>query len=403
MAQSQGDNQPDAEQTVSPAALDLADIVPLATKLTGRLADLKKRLRDGLNIAAVEKQYDGIESRLHGLAGQMEGLRQSQKYKYNQLVEQKGAIKQENELYEIASLPIRRAIRQLEDWRKAWTAEQMRWDGWEASLQQEGDFEQLQTTFEKADGTIETALELVLSRLAAVLVLQERGGGIQNNISAMDVELTAMIEDERRSALLDESPPMLSLHFFSPFKSGEIWSAAMQIPDEITWPDSRFFARYGWIVFLQVVVSIFVMISTYRNRLLLSESSRWRFFAARLFSAGLFVGYMSTALIYEYIEDSRDMEAGYDGCGCDLVCAIDGRLDGPSWKRQFINGLMVVLIVTLTMDVLSFPIPLFRLYTIFTALAGAFFCWRWAAASARNQDSRRSMGGCYVRHLFFLR
>ena len=61
LAQSQGEHQPAEEQAASPAALDLADIVPLATKLTGRLAELKKRIRDGLDIAAVEKQYDGIE------------------------------------------------------------------------------------------------------------------------------------------------------------------------------------------------------------------------------------------------------------------------------------------------------------------------------------------------------
>lgn len=302
LAQSQGDKQPEAEQPVSTAALDLADVVPLATKLTRRLADLKKRLRDGLKIAAVQKQYDGIESRLHGLAGKLEGLRQSQKYKYNQLVEQKGAIKQENELYEIASLPIRRAIRQLEDWRKAWTAEQIRWNQWESSVQKEGDFEHLRTTFEKADGAIETALELILSRLTAVLGLQERGGNIQDKISAMDVELTAMIEDERRSTLLDESPPMLSPHFLAPFKSGEIWSATRQVADEITWPDSRFFSRYGWIVFLQAVLSLLLTISIYRNRPVLSESERWRFFAARPISAGLFAGYMLTGLIHEYIE-----------------------------------------------------------------------------------------------------
>jgi len=389
LAQSQGDQNPATEEAANPAAMDLADIVPLATKLTGRLADLKKRLRDRLDIAAVEKQYDGIEARLKVLAGQLEELSQSQKYKYNQLVECKGALKQENELYEVISLPIQQTVRRLEDWRKEWMAEQMRWDGWQASLQQEGDFERLQTTFEKADDTIETALELVLSRLAAVLALQERGGGIQDDISAMDVELTAMIEDERRSALLDESPPMLSPHFFSPFKSGEIWSAARQIPDEITWPDSRFFARYGWVVLFQVFLSLFVTISIYRNRSVLNESESWRFFAERLFSAGLFVGYMSTALIYEYMaEVPETWKLATTVVGAISFARLMGALTGTSWKRQFINGLMVVLIVTLTMDVLSFPIPLFRLYTIFTALAGAFFCWHWAAASARNQDSR---------------
>ena len=42
MVQPQGEHQPAAEQTPSPAALDLADIVPLAAKLTSRLAGLKK-------------------------------------------------------------------------------------------------------------------------------------------------------------------------------------------------------------------------------------------------------------------------------------------------------------------------------------------------------------------------
>ena len=202
----------------------------------------------------------------------MEAVRQSQKYKYNQLVELKGALKQESKSYEVISRPIRQAIRELENWRKVWLSDQKRWDEWQSSLQKEGDFEQLRTTVEKANGTITTALERVLSRLGAVLALQERGGGLQNQINTMDVELSRLIVNERRSTLLDESPPMLSAQFLSPFKSGEIWSAAIQIPEEITWPDSRFFARHGWIVLLQVVLTLFVTISTYRNRSALIES-----------------------------------------------------------------------------------------------------------------------------------
>ena len=202
--------------------------------------------------------------------------------------------------------------------------------------------------------------------------------------------MSALIENERRSTLLDESPPMLSSQFFSPFKSGEIWSAAMRVTDEIAWPDSRFFAQYGWIVFFQVVLSLFVMISSYRNRRLLNESEHWRFFAARPFSAGLFVGYMSTVLIYEHIGGVPETWK----LAITIVAAISfarlmGALTDTSWKRQFINGLMIVLIATLVMDVLSFPIPLVRLYTAFAALAGLLFCWRLAAASARNQDASR--------------
>ncbi len=362
----------------------------MAATLTGRLADLENRIRGGLNITAVEKQYDGIEARLQELVIQLEGLRQSQKYKYNQLVEVKGAINQESKSYEVISRTIRQAIRELDNWRKVWLSDKKRWDEWQSSQQKDGDLEQLRTTVEKVNKTIAAAREQILSRMGAVLALQQRGGAIQDEISAVDVELTAMIEDERRSTLLDESPPMLSAQFFAPFKSGEIWSAAIQGPDEITWPDSRFFARYGWIVLLQFVLTLFVMISTYRNRHVLNESERWRFFAARPFSAGLFVGYMSTVVIYESMETVPETWK----LAMTMVAAISfarlmGALTGTPWKRQFINGLMVVLIATLVMDALSFPIPLFRLYTAVTALVCLIFCWRLAGATMREQFTVR--------------
>ncbi len=81
----QGDQQPAAEQTPSPAALDLADIVPLAAKLNGRLAELKNRIQGGLDTAAVEKQYLDIEDRLQAIDGQLEQLGDSPYYKYKKL------------------------------------------------------------------------------------------------------------------------------------------------------------------------------------------------------------------------------------------------------------------------------------------------------------------------------
>ena len=55
LAQPQGGQQPTAEQAASPAAPELADIVPLAARLTGRLAELKKTIQTGLDAAAVEQ------------------------------------------------------------------------------------------------------------------------------------------------------------------------------------------------------------------------------------------------------------------------------------------------------------------------------------------------------------
>ena len=389
LAQPQGGQQPTAEQAASPAAPDLADIVPLAAKLTGRLAELKKTIQTGLDAAAVEKQYFEIEARLRAVDRQLGQLRDSPYYKYKKLVALKTSVNQEIEVCETIGLPIAQAIRQLEKSRKEWLAQQTQWHAWQSVLHEEGGFERLEATFEKASNTTETAFDLVLSRLEALLTLQERESTLQEELSTLSVKLNMLIEAERRSTLIGVSPPLLSAQFFAALKSGEMWSAAMHATTDITWPGLRFFARYGWIVLLNIVVSCIVIIGIYRNRPLLDHSVRWKALAARPFSAGLFVGIMSTVLIYEYLDGIPDTwKLAYSIAAAIAFTRLMGRLTETSWKKRLINGLIIATITTRLMDMLGFPIPLIRLFTALVSLVGLLLCWRLAAASARNQGSR---------------
>ncbi len=266
--------------------------------------------------------------------------------------------------------------------------EQTRWNEWRSFVHQQGELDRLRATFEKADGTIETALDLVLARLEAVLAVQERAGGIREELDSLELDLKALLEEERRGTLLDESPPMLSTKFFSQFKNRDMWSAVIKAPEEIIWLQRGFLDRYGWIVSLQIILSIFLMVSIYRNRKLLHDKDRWRFIAARPISAGFFLGYMTTVLIYEYLGDTPAIWK----LGNTVVAAISfarliGSLTEITWKKHFVNGLLVVTITSRLMDVLSFPLPIFRLYTVFAALAGLLFCWHLAGKSMQNRDT----------------
>jgi potassium efflux system protein len=383
----QSDQTSDAVREIPAPAPDLADIVPLATELSGRLAALENKIKGGLDISSVEKKYDGIEANLKGPAGQLQRLKDSKDYKHNKLVELREAIKRENKLFEGISKPLSAAIRQLGAWRKEWLADKKHWNEWQSSLLKEGELDPLRSTFEKAKDTIDTALNLVNLQLEAMLRAQEKAGHIQERISALGVELNALIEDEQRSTLLDESAPMFSSHFFSQFKSSASWSAVIKGPDEISWPDSRFFARQGWIVLLQGILSLFVLITVYRTRRLLSESKRWRFLGARPFSAGFFLAYMATVLIYEYEGAPAIWKLANMIVGGISFARLLGGLIETSWKRQFVYGLIIVLITTRLMGVLSFPLSLFRLYTVLASIIGLLFCLRLARESTRLEES----------------
>ena len=147
---SKADQISGVKQETLVAPPDLADIVPSATELSGRLAALENRTKGGLDISALEKKYDGIEANLKNHADQLQQLKNSKGYKYDKLVRLREAINQESKMFEKISKPISQEIRQLGAWRKEWLAEKKRWNEWQSFLLKEKELDQLKSTFEKA-------------------------------------------------------------------------------------------------------------------------------------------------------------------------------------------------------------------------------------------------------------
>jgi small-conductance mechanosensitive channel len=398
---SQGDPASAGKEEKAEETPELADIVPLAAELTVRLAALESKLKELPDVATLEKNYDGIQRDLAKSIVQFEQLKESKDYQYNELVELKQRIRQEKELLDEVSKPIREAVRQLGAWREEWLADKKRWREWQNSLVEEKRLDQLKSTFENASTTVDSALNLVLPQLDAMLKAQDKVGRMNSKLKVVEAELDGLIEEERRGAVLTDSAPMFSLKFFSQFRTGELWAPVQKGLSAISWPGSRFFARQGWIVLLQGLISLFVIIAAYRNRALLKQSKRWRFLTARPFSAGLFLGFVTTVLIYEYQGAPSIWKLINGIVGGISFARLAGGLIEESWKRQFVYGLVFVLIVSRLIEIFSFPLPIFRLYTFVTALAGIFFCWRFARASVRQKNSVFYHWGLRLGSLFF--
>ncbi|MEN8807872.1 MAG: mechanosensitive ion channel domain-containing protein [Desulfobacterales bacterium] len=382
----QGDQPPDAKLESLVVVPELADIIPLATKLTGRLAVLENEIADLLDVSAVRSNYVEIEASLKDPAGQLQRLKESKEYRHGKLVDLREAIEKENKLFEKTSKPLSQAIRQLGAWRTEWLAEKKRWNEWQSALVEDADFDQLESSFAKATATIDTALNLLIPQLQTLLSLQEKAANIQVKIDTLAIELDNLIVDDHRDALLYASPPMLSTEYFTQF-SRELSYALRDGLNEISWSGGRFFDRQGWILLIQGFLSLVVIIAVFRNRRVLNESKRWLFLAARPFSAGLFLGAISTIWFYYYGGAPAIWKLAINTVAGLSFARLSGGLVEASWKRKLVYGLMFVLIITELLNVLDFPLPLFRLYTILAALAGLLFCLRCSGESIRQKDS----------------
>ncbi len=384
--QSKGDQTSRTKQDVAVSAPDLADIIPKAAKLSGELAILENRVRDVLDVSELEIKYARIEENLKGPAAQLQQIKDSKDVRLIKLVELSKVIERENELFEEISLPLSEGIRQFGAWRNDWQTEKQRWNQWQPILLADGDFSQLNSTFEKTKDTIDKALEIVLSQLHSMLAIQERAGNIQTKIIVLKTEFDSLILAVRSGARVHISPPMFSARYLSQF-SNELWYKKKKGLDVIPWPDSDFFDRQGLVLFLQLLLSLFLIIAVYRNRQVLKDSKRWRFLATRPISTGLFFGSIMLMLFYEYqrVQDASVLAIAIVA-GISFARLIGG-MNPESWKRQLVHGLIIALIVTRLLYVIMLPIPLFRIYTVLTASVGLFFCWRWARESGRPKDS----------------
>jgi potassium efflux system protein len=385
--QSKGDQTATAKPDSPESAPDLADVIPKATKLAADLAVLENRVSGAPDISEFEKEVAGIEERLKKPAAQLQQIKSAKDGRLNKLVELRKVIERENKLFEEISKPLGEAIHQFGAWRNEWLAERQQWSQWQSTLLAEGDLAPLQSTFARAKSTIDRALEVIISQLNSMLAAQERAGNVQAKIIAFSTELESLVLAARSGVRVNISPPMFSFRYFSQY-SNELWYASQKGLVGISWPDSRFFDQQGLIVFVHVFFCLLVIIAVYRNRQRLSESKRWWFLAARPFSTGLFFSTLALMWFYGYRGNQDLWRLAIATAAGVSFARIIGALNPTSWKMKFVYGLVVVLLVTQLLQLITLPIPLFRLYTVLTALVGFVFCWRWAAESVRQKDDR---------------
>ncbi len=196
--QSQGGQTSGAKQELAITAPDMVEIIPLARKLSSRLAALENKLSGLPDCTVLEKQYAEIEEDLKGFAAQVQQLKDSKDYRHSKIANLKQVIKEENKLFEKTSKPLNNAIRKLGAWRKEWLAEKEHWNQWQSSMLKELLPDQIKSTFTKAHQTIDTALKLILEHLDMTLIIQVKDSNIQTQISELIAELDGLILAKKR-------------------------------------------------------------------------------------------------------------------------------------------------------------------------------------------------------------
>ena len=138
---------------------------------------------------------------------------------------------------------------------------------------------------------------MVLQQLETMLRIQAKGGVVKARITTLEAETQALISAARRDYLFAAAPPMFSRDYVAQFRD-ELWRTSLENlgSDLMAGQPVLFLARVDFVA--QFFLFLAVVFTILRNRQALEESENWRFFAARPFSAGIFISCLDTSIAF---------------------------------------------------------------------------------------------------------
>ena len=228
----QGAQSPAAATEQPPAVPELADLIPLATALSGRLASLEKTVAGGVDLSRLEQQLGELSALVDEYARQFLALKASTDPRAGRLPQLKAEIESASDTLAGVSKSVTAKVRTFGNLRKEWLAEQQQWNAWQAALRKDEPLEEITTTVTKAQGAIDTALGLLRQQLKPLLALQEQAGTLQTRINTLTAEVEGLLSLSQGGVLVDASPAMFSAQYFSQL------AAALRRASKPGWPRS---------------------------------------------------------------------------------------------------------------------------------------------------------------------
>ena len=394
----QGAQSPTAGAEQPPAVPELADLIPLATALSDRLASLEKTIADNGSLSQVERQLGEVLARMDEDAQQLLALKASSDLRAGRLRELQAQIEWAGDTLTGISKTVTAKVRSFGHLQKEWLAEQTHWNAWQAALNKAEPLEEITTTVTKAQGAITTALGLLRQQLKPLLALQEQVGTLQTRTTTLTAEVQELLSLSQGGVAGDVAPAMFSARYVAQLAT--TLSAGVQTGlVQISWPGASFVAQEGWLMVLQGVLSVGLALVFFRHRQELEQVNEWRFIAARPLAAGFLVGVLSVVGFYGRPPDIVRLVMSVI-VGTAFVRLVGGLVEG-GWRRQVVYGLVTLLVMTNLLYTLGLPLALFRLYLLVVALVSLVCCLRWAAASRRLSEARLYVWALRLAAVFF--
>ncbi len=366
----------------------ISEIIPLASELGDRLIEIENNVGELVDVDYINKEYTKVEEYLKAFNVKFNELKKEESVGSNELKYLKDELIQEKQIFNEINKPLTDAIQELEKSRLIWIGEKEKWEGWKAFVLQEDIPRQAKISFQNAEKTIEKALTVISSKLNTLLKLQESGYQNQSVINDYTSKISKLHQNKIVSSFEKASIPMYSPSFFEQF-TAKMFANIGRGFNTIMLPNANFFQKYWWSILIQLLITFSVIILIRKNRKYLLNHKDYKILANKAVSSGIFFGVIFVFMIYLDNNSLQSWNLFLATIGGISFCRLYSNFEGQLWKKYFLYAIVTLLIVTGFFDLISLPIPLFRLYILLLSIVGIYKIYTWKKINKTTENNIR--------------
>ena len=275
-------------------------------------------------------------------------------------------------------------LAKLEDIRKEWSGNSLFWKDW-LNVLRDQKVEIPEDTFKKVQKTISGLLDSVSKASAPLITLQKEVILQKEEIHKQLNTIDPILAELRKQIFRKTSRSFASKEYYVQF-TPELWAATKKGFAAAMEMDPGFFSRKSWLIAVQILAAFTIAIFIRRHRMISKGTPEWQFILFHPWATGIFVALSGFSGLYETPPSLWRLFLWVLAAVSSSVL-ISGLVKNPR-KRLIVYALASLFVISLTLQIFSLPVPLYRLYVALISLVGVPLLLVMSRLSVRAQQGR---------------
>ncbi len=358
-----------------------SEIVPRSTVVVEEAVQAKAKLSTLKDVSEQEKSYQSLkkdQEEIDKLGSEVKNIPHPH---YDQILFFRNKVNKQNKSLDELLAGVSSRLAEVDTIGQKWREKKNYWEKWKQALREKYQVAAGQKTpesppksaFLEAEKTIAGVLGEIQKTFDPLISLQKELSSLQEINHAHTLWMETKFNEIRKNLFTKNAPSFKNPDFYNQFEPS-LWADFLEGYRSLGDFEDKYFEEQGWVFSLQFVLAVILTLTIMRLRNRSGEVEEWSFFCEHPVAAGFFISFITLNFLYSGVPSLLRLVV-WVVVATSIAFIVSSILNDK--RKIFLFFLLAFLsILTVFLQTISFPQPLFRLYRAVLCLMGIPFLWR---------------------------